>query len=135
MIDDLTTASRAGSLEIDLQSHGICWVLPLGGEITAGLLDLPGGALIQGKFSGRIVCKSGSLVVAETGTFIGQAEANRVYIEGLVQSGPEGQLSSLLGRQLVAVSERARGEADLMSQAFAIHTQTFSARFSTLTHP
>lgn len=135
MIDDQTTEMQAGSLEIDLQSHGICWVLPAGGEISVGLLKLPGGALIQGKFSGRIVCKSGSLIVAETSTFEGQAEADRIYVDGLVQAESEGQLSSLMGRQLVAISDRARGEADLISQAFAIHTQTFSARFSTLNRP
>lgn len=135
MIDEFTTDIHSASLEIDLKSHGVCWILPLGGELTTGLLDLPGGALIQGKFNGRIVCKSGSLIVAESGTFAGQAEAERIYVDGLVQAGSEGQLSSLLGRQLVAISDKARGEADLMSQAFAIHTQNFSARFSTLTRP
>lgn len=135
MIEDLTHSEHSGSLELDLHQHRVCWFLPLGGEITAGLLELPGGALIQGKFNGRIVCKSGSLILADTGVFSGQVEADRIYVDGRIESSGGGKISSLLGRQLVAVSERATGEADLMSQAFAIHTKTFSARFTTIPRP
>lgn len=107
-------------------------MLPHGASLDAADLDLPGGALIQGRFNGRIVCHGGSLVIGRGADFCGSADADRVYIEGRVHVTKDGDVSTIKGRRLVAVSEHAQGSAHLLSQAFAIHTASFSATFVTL---
>lgn len=118
-------------LSLNLQEHGICFVVPSGAIVT-GEFDLPGGALIQGRLTGRIFCRTGSLIVTRGGEFCGQADADRVYIEGRVFPASDGRMSTIKGRRLVAISEMAEGSADLYAQAFAIHTYSFSASFTTL---
>lgn len=119
-------------LVLNLREHGVCFVVPAGANISCADLDLPGGALVQGRLTGRVICRSGSLIVTRGGEFCGQVDADRVYIEGRVFPSADGQVSKIKGRRLVAISEKAEGSADLFSQAFAVHTQAFSASFTTL---
>jgi aerobic-type carbon monoxide dehydrogenase small subunit (CoxS/CutS family) len=77
------------------------------------------------------MCRTGSLIVTRTGEFSGQVDADRVYIDGLVTS-MKGLVSKIQGRRLVAISEMAEGGANLISQAFAVHTHKFTARYTTL---
>lgn len=127
----MTNEVQASELKLNLVEHGICWVLPRG-AVMGGNIELPGGALIQGRMLGKVYCRSGSLIVERGGELIGHAKADRIYIEGRVVSSPKGEVSSLYGRNLIAISEKAEGSAKLTSQAFAIHTRTFSAQFTTL---
>jgi hypothetical protein len=120
-----------GDLVLDLRDHEICWVLPPGSALT-GTLDIPGGALVQGTFVGRLRCARGSLVVAADGEFTGEADADRIYVDGTIRSIRKGEPSVLRGQQLVAISEHARGQAELISRAFAIHTRSFAARITTV---
>lgn len=119
-------------LQLDLHEHGICFVIPAGTVISGAIIDLPGGALIHGRFSGSILCRTGSLIVSRTGVLCGQVDADRVYIDGRVSPTTDGKISMIKGRRLIAISEAAEGGANLFSQAFAVHTHAFSARYTTL---
>lgn len=126
------TSRPHSELQLNLREHGICFVLPFGAQMAGGALDLPGGALIHGRFSGTILCRSGSLIVSRSGDISGQVDADRVYIDGRVTPSPDGSVAMIKGRRLVAVSEMAQGAASLFSQAFAVHTSSFSASYTTL---
>lgn len=130
----MTNEVQTSDLQINLVEHSICWVLPPGASMW-GNIELPGGALIQGKLIGKIYCKSGSLIIESGAELIGHAKADRVYVAGKVSNSPKGEVSSLYGRNLVAISEKAEGAAKLTAQAFAIHTRTFSAQLTTLPRP
>lgn len=119
-------------LDLNLREHGICFVVPAGAVIQGAVLDLPGGALIHGRFSGSILCRSGSLIVSRSGVLCGQVDADRVYIDGRVSPTIDGKIPMIKGRRLVAISEAAEGGANLFSQAFAVHTHTFTATYTTL---
>jgi hypothetical protein len=120
------------SLTMDLQEHGVCWFVPAGATIDAQEIELPGGAVIMGCLTGKVICHSGSFIIARTGCFSGQVIADRVYIEGHVAKRQAAQESTILGHELVAISEVATGSADLTSRAYAIHTTSFSAHLTTL---
>jgi len=121
-------ASQDDDLVADLREHRISFVLPAG-AVLSGNLDNQGGALIQGKFTGNIHCREGSLIIARGGEFSGRAEADSVYIEGTVRSiqGANAGPSILRGRLLAAISELAVGVAELHSRDFAIHSRKFVA--------
>jgi hypothetical protein len=118
-------------LAMDIREHGITFVLPEGAVLDGATLTLPGGALIMGVLRGSIHCRNGSLIVARQGEFSGNAKADRVYIEGSVRQKADGTNSTLHGHRLVAVSELAKGSADLIAAAFSINTTSFTARFTT----
>jgi len=124
--------ASAGVLSLDIKQHGICFVLPPGATLEVAMLDLPGGALIQGRFTGSVLCRSGSLIIEQGAEFCGHAEAHNVYVAGRVRPTDNGQASTLKGVRLVAISEHADGSASIFSQAFAIHTQRFNAHLTTL---
>ncbi len=128
----MSNALQTSELSLDLREHEVCWILPTGATISAATIDLPGGALILGKLKGKLVCRSGSIIIGRGGEFCGSADAERIYVEGRIASGPAGETSTLRARRLISISENADGSADLVSQAFAIHTMSFAARFTTL---
>lgn len=130
----MNAAPKSSELAINLREHGVCFVVPVGAIVSAEI-DIPGGALVYGRLIGRILCRSGSLIVARGGEFSGQADADRVYVEGRVFPASDGSVSRLKGRRLVAISELAEGGADLYSQAFAVHTKKFSASYTMLRNP
>jgi hypothetical protein len=128
MDNDATTPALA----LDFQEHGVCWFVPEGATIHANEIVLPGGAVIMGHLTGKVICRSGSLIIARSASFSGQAVAQRVYIEGHVAKQQAEVESTILGHELVAISEFATGGANLTSRAYAIHTTTFSAHLTTL---
>ena len=121
----------AGSLALDLRAHEVCWVLPQGATMV-GSLDCPGGALILGRFEGRILCRLGSLIIGSTGEFAGKAEARQIYVEGQVRNTRAQETSVLKGVLMIAVAESARCRADLFSRAFAMHTMNFAGQLTTI---
>lgn len=121
-----------GTLTANLREHEICFVVPAGATINANL-DNPGGVLILGRYSGKLRCARGSLIIGPGAEFMGTAEADSIYVQGTVRPTRSNGPSLLKGRMLVAISEIARGQADLLSRAFAIHTRDFAARFATIT--
>lgn len=119
------------ALRLDLEEHGIGFILPRGASLK-GDLDLPGGALIFGAVHGRIRCKQGTLILAQGSDFSGKAEATMVYICGTVRSISKTEPSEIQGAVMVAVSSTAAGRASLISRQFAIHTRTFAGKLHTL---
>lgn len=128
----MSTALQSSDLTLDLREHEICWTVPPGAAIASTTVELPGGAIVQGKLRGKVVCKTGSFVLAAGGEFSGSVEAERIYIAGRIYPGPNGEPTMLKGKRLVSVSEAAEGAADLVSMAFSIHTTKFSARITTM---
>lgn len=87
-----------------------------------GTLNLPGGALIQGHFTGTLICARGALVIAKDATFAGYAEADEIYIAGDVgRIKGATKESSLMGRTLIAVAESAVVHADLTARMFNLN--------------
>lgn len=123
--------ASAGSLALDLRAHEVCWVLPQGATMV-GSIDCPGGALILGRFEGKILCRLGSLIIGSTGEFAGRAEARQIYVEGLVRNTRAQETTVLNGTLLIAVAESARCRANLFSRAFALHTKNFSGQLTTI---
>ena len=132
MKNELGRTIGTGALSLDLRQHNICFVLPEGATIANADVTLPGGALIYGKFTGRIICHEGSLIIPKGSSFAGKAEAQQIYVEGTIRDLPSGEPTTLVGHLLIAVSEHAIGKADLASRAFAIHATNFGGRFRTL---
>jgi len=120
-----------GTLALDLRAHEVCWVLPQGATMV-GSLDCPGGALILGRFEGKILCRMGSLIIGSTGEFAGKAEARQIYVEGQVRNTRAQETTVLRGHLLIAVAESAKCRADLFSRAFAMHTKNFAGQLTTI---
>lgn len=127
-----TPTPDPGALVLDLRAHDVCFVLPHGASMI-GNIDCPGGALILGRFEGKILCRLGSLIIGATGEFAGKAEARQIYVEGRVSNTRAQETTVLKGALLVAVSEGARCRADLISRAFALHTRNFAGQLTTIT--
>lgn len=132
MNDPTPMTAQTQSVKLELRQHGICWILPHGGSVQGAVVDLPGGALIQGRFSGRILCRAGSLIIERGAELCGHAEAQSIYVEGKILASSSGEVSSLKGHRLVAISDSADGCANVYARAFAIHTLRFNARLTTL---
>lgn len=127
LANDVDESKAHGSpLTLDLRAHGVCWTLPHG-AVMDGDITLPGGALIFGKFRGRISSAEGSIIFASGSEFMGHATADCIYVEGIVSAVSRSESSELHGRLLVAISERAQGRASIRSRAFSINTSRFAA--------
>jgi hypothetical protein len=133
MTDAPTPASVPvpGTLVLDMQKHGICFVVPLG-ALVEGDFSIPGGALIYGKMRGRIMCHEGSLILAPGSDFAGKAEASQIYINGVVRPITSDKVSEFKGNMLIAVSQEAQGRANLTSRMFAIHSRKFAGNLTTI---
>ncbi len=129
--DAALAQASSGSLTLDLRAHEVCWVLPQGATMV-GSIDCPGGALILGRFEGKILCRLGSLIIGASGEFAGKAEARQIYVEGLVRNTRAQETTVLNGMLLIAVAESARCRANLFSRAFALHTKNFSGQLTTI---
>jgi len=126
-----TELQPSSSLTLNLADHQVEFVLPAEGNL-AGNLSLNGGAIIAGNMRGRITCKTGAVIITRGAEFYGLIEADRIYVEGKINTGPAGEISTLKGQRLIAISEFAEGRADLVSEAFSIYTTAFTARLKTL---
>lgn len=114
--------TSASLVTLDIKEKEICFVLPQEATSIGGTLNLPGGALIQGHFTGTIICASGALVISPEGSFTGYAEADEVYIGGEVgRNKGSTKNSSIMGRTLIAVSESAVVHADLTARMFNLN--------------
>lgn len=131
MSEAAPVAAQGGSLTLDLRAHEVCWVLPYGATMV-GTIDCPGGALILGRFEGKILCRLGSLIIGATAEFAGKAEARQIYVEGLVRNTRAQETTVLNGMLLIAVAETARCRANLFSRTFALHTKNFAGQVTTL---
>ena len=119
-----TTPPPTGTslVALDIKDKEICFILPLESSCHHGTLNLPGGALIQGHFSGTLICARGALVIAKGASFSGYAEADEIYIAGEVSRGKNATKdSSLMGRTLIAVAESAVVHADLTARMFNLN--------------
>lgn len=120
-----------GQLTLSLREHNIGFSLPAGATLEGALLNLPHGALISGTFVGTLKCEHGSVIIAATARIRGVIEADRIYIEGEVASSKNIR-TKLAGRWLVAASSDARINADLFSNAFALHKPKFWGQVFTM---
>lgn len=115
-------ASSTSLVALDIKEKEICFVLPMEASSHGGTLNLPGGALIQGHFTGTLICARGALVIAKDAVFSGYAEADEIYIAGEVgRSKGAAKESSLMGRTLIAVAESAVVHADLTARMFNLN--------------
>ena len=123
---------QTGALNMSLREHGIVFVWPVNskGRLN-GTFEIDGGALITGEMRGNLICRSGSVIITRTGHFIGNIEADRIYVEGIVGHSrfPNGML---IGRNLVSVSSVGSVIANAKSRAFAIHTGQFYGKMEPL---
>lgn len=108
------------TLVLSLHEHGIGFFLPGGAVLHSSNFALAHGALIEGEFVGDMVCEAGSIVIGAGARVYGSLTADRIYIEGTVGSR-RGQRSVITGRALVAVSARARVNADMRSRAWSLY--------------
>lgn len=135
-IEDLPGSIESDVINLDIVNHEISFIVPVGAQI-AGEVLLPGGALICGKFSGKIKSSRGSIIIANGAVFEGEAEADSVYIAGSVRNykidGSRSVVSKILGHVLIAVSLTAEGQADLRGGSFSVNSGKFSARFIPIT--
>lgn len=119
------------NLRADLCEHAVCFVLPVGARMS-GDLELPGGALIHGAFSGRIRCAEGTLFLMEGSEFSGRAEAQMVVLAGKVRPVSASEATEIVGHLHVAVSSLACGRANLAARLFSIHSRTFAGTMRTI---
>jgi hypothetical protein len=104
---------------LDIREKEICFVLPVDASSIGGTLNLPGGAFIQGHFTGTLICARGALVIGPGASFSGYAEAEEVYIAGEIgRTKGSNKSTSIMGRSLIAISESAVVHADLTSRMF-----------------
>lgn len=131
---DATPPANSGTslVSLDLKEKEIVFVLPLESSCINGTLNLPGGAYIQGNFSGTLICARGAIIIAKGASFSGFAEADEIYIAGEVGRKNGNKGSSLLGRHLIAVSEDAVIHADLTSRVFSMNTKNIFGSVQTL---
>lgn len=113
-------SAPTGQLNLQLREHGIIFFWPPGGVLECQELTLPGGALISGEVRGNIRCASGSVLISKGAKVVGDVDADKIYIEGMVGS-TEARMSELRGRYLLAVSATANVIANLWSRSYAIH--------------
>lgn len=111
---------ESGQLTLSLHEHNIGFYLPPGSSLDGANLELPHGALISGTFIGSIKCENGSIILTSDARICGDIEADRIYIEGEIASSKSSR-SKVIGKWLVAASSNARINADLYSNAFALH--------------
>lgn len=128
-----SAAPSNSPVQIELKEKNIVWVLPVGGECRGAAVQLPGGALILGHFSGTLICNSGAIILAPGSTFSGYAEADEIFVTGNVKKTPEDKNSVLLARRNISVSSDAVVEADLTSRTLHLsNNKNFSGQVSTL---
>lgn len=101
------SAEGVGDLQIVLESHRICMVIPAGSTVDANTLNLPGGLLILGALRGKVYCASGSVIIAKGGEFQGIVEACDIVIEGKVTSSLDS-----VGKPQPLSTVKARGYKD-----------------------
>lgn len=126
-----SAVAAAGEISISIREHNIGFILTAQ-DIFEGKLLLPCGALIHGQLFGDIFCESGSLVVSKFGYFRGIAEADLIYVEGVVATlkGIK-RKSVLIARKMIAGSSNAKINADIFSQTFTIHKSTVKGTMRT----
>lgn len=121
------------ALTLSLREHNIGFVLPDGATLESAKLSLPHGAIISGVFIGDLVCERGSAILTRNAKFCGNIEADRVYIEGEVDS-LRTKRSQVIGRMLIAASRHATIRANLISTAHALHHPKFWGEIISLEH-
>lgn len=119
------------SLVIDIKTHKVSFVLPEG-AVFKGTLELPCGAIICGTIEGTITCKTGSLILPKGSVLRGSAYAENIFVEGSVENPGENRISVLNAQMLIAISNLAKGRADLVAKAFNINSTAFDGRLMTL---
>lgn len=121
-MSDPNNDAKSTRLQLSLHEHGVIFMWPP--NSTAVLhadLDLDGGALIAGEFRGNLISRKGSVVITRTGRFIGNLEADRIYVEGMIGDleFPDG---NIVGRYSLAASSTASIMANMRARAYAIHS-------------
>lgn len=120
-------------IQVELKEKNVVWVLPAGGECRSASVQLPGGALIFGHFSGTLICASGAIILAPGSSFSGYAEADEIFVTGHVTKTPDEKTTSLLGRRSISVSAEAVVEADLTSRMLHLDkNKNFTGKVHTL---
>lgn len=122
----------ASIVALDLKEKEIVFVLPQEATCTGANLSLPGGAYIQGDFSGTLICAKGAIIIARGATFSGYAEADEIYIAGEIVRGKGPKGTSLLARLFLAASEDAVINGDLTSRMFNINSSNIHGQVRTL---
>lgn len=126
------TKTSASVVSLDLKEKDVVFILPQDSTCIGANLTLPGGAYIQGDFSGTIICAKGALIIAKGATLAGYAEADEIYIAGEIGQRKGEKGSSLLGRSLIAVSEDAIVHGDITSRMFSINSANIHGQIRTL---
>jgi cytoskeletal protein CcmA (bactofilin family) len=126
------TKASASVVALDLKEKDVVFVLVQEGSCIGANLSLPGGAYIQGDFSGTIICAKGALIIAKGATLSGYAEADEIYIAGEIGQRKGEKGSSLLGRNFIAVSEDAIVHGDLTSRMFNVNSKNIHGQIRTL---
>lgn len=126
------SGSKNSLIALDLRQKEIVWLLPAGCSCNGATLNLTGGALIQGDFSGSIFSERGTIVIAKGATFSGYAEADEIYVAGEVGQKLGHKRSGLLGRAFLAISEDAIVNADITSRIFSIYSTRVTGAMNTL---
>lgn len=127
-------ASSNSVLTLDLKEKEIVFVLPLESTCSGATLEMPGGALILGHFTGSLICAKGAIIIAKGATFSGYAEADEIFIAGEIgRTKVQKGISTMVGRLCVAVSEEAVVHGDLHSRMFDIsNTKNITGNIRTL---
>lgn len=84
--DELADPLALRSVELGFREKKICFVVPAGAKLDAYTINLPGGMLVLGALRAKVICTTGSIIIAKGGEFQGSAEADDIFIEGKVTS-------------------------------------------------
>lgn len=107
---------RSG-IEIDIVREGINTVLPAT-FVGSGLYEVrSGGVLLYGEFRGDLVV-GGTLIIARGAVVSGSIRARKVYVDGTIARGADGNRSSVIAHELVITDEGQVG-ANLVCGTFA----------------
>jgi cytoskeletal protein CcmA (bactofilin family) len=104
-------------MTLDLREHKIVTTLPADSDVRVQMMRLPGGAIICGKFVGRLHCLTGSIIIQDGATFAGECIADNVFIAGKVISS-ETFRSKVTGRVTVSLLSGADVAGDVTTEGF-----------------
>lgn len=137
VMDSPVTHNEDTGLNLVLGQHKIGFLVPEGMKLKGAETMVVGhGVLVAGELDADIVCTSGSVIVAATGTLRGNVNADNVYVSGRIEhvTDEEGnkRKPNILAKKLFASSATAVINADLTAFAYAIHRSKINGKMENL---
>lgn len=126
------TNTVGDQLMLSLVDHHIGLIIPANTTFTGNEILCDHGVAVFGTVMANIICRSGSIIVADRARVCGSLTAQNIYIAGTVvspktASGPR-RLALLRALDLIALSATSRVNADLCARVYDIKTPGFTGR-------